>query len=224
MRVVSTPPTSVLSVPVNFARSDPLSLAISANTVAAASVVPEPPIEDAKVAALLTTDSIEAIGVRKSLEKMKSAAIMLYLFDVREQKEDHEGDLQKLRDQMSDSVAVLTIGNKTDLATHDTKADVLISAKTGLGLDELRKKLVETIQLGTAKSGDVVVTNARHLEALKATDTSLSRALDGLESGLSGDLVASDIGESLYHLGSITGEITTEDLLGNIFGKFCIGK
>jgi tRNA modification GTPase len=171
-----------------------------------------------------TTNSIEAIGVRKSLEKMKSAAIMLYLFDVREQKEDHESDLQKLRDQMSDSVAVLTIGNKTDLATHDTKADVLISAKTGLGLDELRKKLVETIQSGTAKSGDVVVTNARHLEALKATDTSLSRALNALESGLYGDLVASDIRESLHHLGSITGQITTEDLLGNIFGKFCIGK
>jgi tRNA modification GTPase len=101
---------------------------------------------------------------------------------------------------------------------------VLISAKTCEGLDELKDALGSLIEIGNLGKGDTVVTNTRHLEALKATNNALESSLTALSSGLSGDLVAADIREALHHLGSITGSISADDLLGNIFGKFCIGK
>jgi tRNA modification GTPase len=171
-----------------------------------------------------TTDIIEAIGVKKSLEKMRGAAIVIYLFDARESKEEHIGVLDKLNLEMDPATVVIAVANKIDLSDKSALADIQLSAKTGEGLDQLRRLLVDSIKTGSVKSGDVVVTNARHLQALKATGIALDAALHGIESGLSGDLVSSDIREALHQLGSITGEISAEELLGNIFGKFCIGK
>lgn len=171
-----------------------------------------------------TTDSIEAMGVRKSMEKMRGAAIVIYLFDARESETEHSEVLSKLKAEMDASTSVITVANKIDLVESAAKADIQLSAKTGQGMDILRNSLVHSIQSGSAKTGDVVVTNARHLQALKATDAALTAALLGIQSGLSSDLVSSDIRQALHHLGSITGEISTDELLGNIFGKFCIGK
>lgn len=173
-----------------------------------------------------TTDTIEIIGVRKSLEKMKSAAIVLYLFDARESTTDVTAQTEQIRTDIGNNI-LITVANKSDLASEHASlvsADVTISAKEGTGLDTLCTLLSERMQAGKLQSGDVIVTNTRHMEALQKTDTSLIRALEALISGLSGDLVATDIREALHHLGSITGQITTDDLLGNIFGKFCIGK
>ncbi len=182
-----------------------------------------------------TTDTIEAIGVQKSLEKMKSAAIVLYLYDLKDDAAEHQQTLNKLMAEFdSRQTTFVAIGNKADQvaqvnltpfeSTNGSLTPIAISAKTNEGLDTLSKALVAAINSGTVTTGDVVVTNTRHLNALRLTDKALDAALNGIQSGLSGDFVASDIREALHQLGSITGQITTEDLLGNIFGKFCIGK
>lgn len=173
-----------------------------------------------------TLDTIEAMGVKRSLEKMKSAAIVLLIHDAAEPEAALKVTLEDLKASLANTEAhVISLANKSDLLNlENATADLAISAKTGAGLDALRTALVNTIESGKVSAGDVIVTNTRHLQALKATDESLERTLDGLTSGMSGDLVAMDIRQALHHLGSITGEITTDDLLGNIFSRFCIGK
>ncbi len=99
-----------------------------------------------------------------------------------------------------------------------------ISASTGLGLEELKTKLLQTIESGQFKKLDAVVTNARHYESLLLTKEALDRVILGLNDGVSGDFLAMDIRQSLHHLGLIVGEISTDDLLENIFSRFCIGK
>lgn len=179
-----------------------------------------------------TEDTIEAIGVRKSLERMKAASIVLYLFDSNEDRRSHKKTLEELIAQLDQlQVEVIAVGNKRDLAPSlpevpliEGVKEIYISAKTGDGLEQLTTTLAEAMDVGKIGSGAVVVTNARHVQALKATQSALQQSLAGIESGISGDLVAADIRQALHHLGSITGEISTDDLLGNIFGKFCIGK
>ena len=102
--------------------------------------------------------------------------------------------------------------------------EVYVSAKKGEGLDDLRMALTEVCAEYAISSDDVIVTNARHIDALKNARTSLARVQDGLRSGLPTDLVSQDIREAIYHIGSIVGEISTDEVLGNIFKNFCIGK
>jgi tRNA modification GTPase len=101
---------------------------------------------------------------------------------------------------------------------------IYISAKNKLHTDELKKSLVEAAQLPTLQPGDVVVNNIRHYEALQKALASIRRVKDGLESGISGDFLSQDIRECMHFLGEITGQISNDEILGNIFGKFCIGK
>ncbi len=175
-----------------------------------------------------TEDVIESLGVKKSKEKMKSAAIVVYLFDAAESWTSHEQTIQGLMDELDGTSAeIIPVANKMDLlkaAPTFPDAVIPLSAKSGDGLDEFTQQLVGRINTTGAGQGDVVVTNTRHLQALRATHEALDKTLNAIGAGLSGDLVAADIREALHHLGSITGEITTDDLLGNIFGKFCIGK
>ena len=171
-----------------------------------------------------TDDVIESIGVKRSYEKMQSAALVLYLFDISESAEEHKFATDDLRLKLNEYSPLLIVGNKSDQSTNQHKVDVLLSAKTGEGLEVLKDKLGEIMQISNLGKGDTVVTNTRHLEALKATNVALDASLTALTGGLSGDLVAADIREALHHLGSITGAISADDLLGTIFGKFCIGK
>ena len=102
--------------------------------------------------------------------------------------------------------------------------EVYVSAKKGEGLDDLRMALTEVCAEYAISSDDVVVTNARHIDALKNAQSALARVQDGLRSGLPSDLVSQDIREAIYHIGSIVGEISTDEVLGTIFSRFCIGK
>lgn len=171
-----------------------------------------------------TEDIIESIGVKRSYEKMQNAAVVLYLFDISEAAEEHQTATDSIHQKLNENTPLLIVGNKADSTTNHHKVDVLISAKTGEGLELLKDQLGEILQISNLGKGDTVVTNTRHLEALKATNVALDASLTALTSGLSGDLVAADIREALHHLGSITGAISADDLLGTIFGKFCIGK
>ncbi len=173
-----------------------------------------------------TEDVVEAMGVKRSLEKMKSASIVLLLHDISDSAEAMAANRKSLENDLSQTNAsIISVMNKSDLGgSPDMDVDLQLSAKTGDGLSGLKQKLVDAIESGKVQAGDVIVTNTRHLQALNATRESLERTLEGLSNEVSSDLVAMDIRQALHHLGSITGEITTDDLLGNIFSRFCIGK
>lgn len=179
-----------------------------------------------------TTDAIEAIGVSKALEKMKQAAIVIYLFDVNEMSaRELDISLKELQQNLNNATTVV-VGNKIDTDTEQYIRKefagindlILISAKNQENIDELKNRLIEIFDKNTANVPETVVTNARHVEALSNASHALERVFDGLNSNISGDLVAMDIRDSLHYLGLITGEITTDDLLGSIFTRFCIGK
>ncbi len=178
-------------------------------------------------------DQIEAIGVSRTMEKIRESAILIYVFDVLETSaEEIAGDLKKLS---RDGLTILLAPNKMDLNPYTKPEDYIsewvdaehiipISAKNAQNIPYLKEKLYATALAGAKAEDDVLVSNARHAEALYRAGGALEAALNGLDSGLTGDLLAEDIRQSLYHLGEITGQVTTDDLLANIFGKFCIGK
>ena len=181
-----------------------------------------------------TSDTIEAMGVKKTLEKLKQSAIVLYLFDVHEMT-THELDdiLQELKENIKVSGAkLILLANKTDkeekaYIKHEFEnyADIIfISARYHINIDEVKNKLLETVKATTEGMGDTIVTSARHASALQNAEEAMQRVLDGIANNLTTDLLALELRVALTHLGEITGEISTEDLLGNIFSRFCIGK
>jgi tRNA modification GTPase len=172
-----------------------------------------------------TTDKVEALGVERTHQKVREASILLYLFDA--SKED-EAEVEA---QLNDIPTVegrhrILVGNKVDQGqlSYNTLSPIFISAKEERGVNELQSALVQAVNAGQVSTEDTIVTNARHLNALQQTDDALMRTLDGIDRGNSGDLIALDIRQALNFLGEITGEISHEDLLDNIFSKFCIGK
>ncbi len=175
-----------------------------------------------------TTDVVESIGVERTRDRMKKASLILYLFDLAnttlEEIQTEEVELKKL------GIPYLKIGNKMDKASMAfiellKEEDFLfISAATKTNISTLKEKIVSQFQIKEIKQGDVVVTNLRHYENLVQTHLSLERVLAGMEEGTTGDFLAMDIRQALHYLGEITGTITSDDLLANIFGKFCIGK
>jgi tRNA modification GTPase len=179
-----------------------------------------------------TTDVIESIGVSKTFEKIKQSAIVIYLFDVHEiTPRELTLILDDVKKHLHDS-QLLVVGNKMDVENEDylrkefaSFPDVLfISAKEKKNIEDLKKRLIHLFDNRAVNVTETIVTNARHVEALRHTNKALIKTLDGLNNNIPGDLLATDIRTALHHLGEITGEITTEDLLENIFSKFCIGK
>lgn len=176
-----------------------------------------------------TTDTVEAIGVQRTYEKMKQAALILYLFDLRE--DNLEDVLRETKELEQLDIPLIRVGNKVDQArsslmrTLSAAEDLIfISATQKQHLEELKRKLIEKTQLDRLNSNQTLVTNVRHYESLVRTQSSLEQVIVGLEQDVTHDFLAQDIRHALYALGEITGEITTDDLLGNIFSKFCIGK
>lgn len=175
-----------------------------------------------------TQDTIEALGIARTREQMQKASLILYLFDLSAtspeeiQQTEFELDMR--------GVPYLKVGNKTDQAPpHLVSAlrdrdFILISAKNKDNLAGLKEAILNKLQLNQVRTGDVLVTNLRHWHQLKLTDAALARVLEGLGRGITGDFLAMDIRQALYHLGEITGEITSDDLLATIFSRFCIGK
>lgn len=175
-------------------------------------------------------DVIETAGIARSMEKMKQADVVLYLFDVNQT--EVEELQQTVKQLQQERVRAILVGNKIDMGNEQqvrrrfafVEGLVLIAAKSGLHLEVLQEKMLDTVLQDSLQTENVVVTNARHYHALTEVHASLQDVLDGLENGISGDLLALDIRRSLQYLGEITGEITNEDQLDYIFSKFCIGK
>ena len=177
-----------------------------------------------------TTDTIEAMGVSRTQEKMKTASLILYLFDLGDtDMVEINRDINKLENL---GVPFLKVANKMDKSNYllinslkekhpDT---IFISAGQKKNLDLLKDKILELVNLDKFKTGNTVVTNIRHYDALTQTRESLLDVLRGIDEEITNDFLAMDIRRALHFLGEITGEITTDDLLANIFSKFCIGK
>ena len=188
-----------------------------------------------------TDDSIEKIGIAKAFQKIDQAYIVLYMVDSSSPIDETDRLIGKIKKRLEGKEKKLVIlMNKTDhLSESDLKLrkeisryknldkkdmHLFISAKSSKDIDELVKLLATIISADQVGSHDLIVTNLRHYEALVNAGEALTRAKEGLESGISSDLLSMDIRQVLHFLGEITGEITTDEILGNIFSKFCIGK
>ena len=191
-----------------------------------------------------TKETIEIIGIERTYQKLRSASVVILVLDA-SRPENFDDSITNLVGKVSSRQQLIILLNKMDevpvsgvdahldrikdLCVEHTLAPIAvlpISAKKGLNVDALRNTLVESQgALSNSASGSgTLVTNVRHYQALMDAQSALDRVEDGLASGIPTDLVAQDIREALYHLGSIVGEINTEEILGNIFGRFCIGK
>jgi tRNA modification GTPase len=176
-----------------------------------------------------TSDIIESMGVEKSLGKMKTADLVLYLFDVAEELKEISGLQDELKKK---ELNFLLVANKTDKQDENLTRKkfssieniVFISAKDHKHLEVLKERMVDKVVSGKVQAEDTIVTNARHYHALKEVAKSLADIKKGLDEKIAGDLLALDIRRGLHYLGEITGEITNEDQLDYIFSKFCIGK
>lgn len=176
-----------------------------------------------------SSDQIEAEGVRRSEKLAKQASLVLYVYDPREMDiVEAKFYIQSL--ELPAGTAVQYVANKTDLLAGDGQIldkseEMHISAKTGRGMEGLLSRMVMAVRSLTDRPDDaVVISNARHVDALRQTLEALEEVARGLSAGIPSDLLAIDIRRALHFLGSITGEISTDEVLGNIFGKFCIGK
>jgi len=180
-----------------------------------------------------TEDVVESLGIARTYEKAGKSAVVIFLTDaVDNTPEDVAQQLAALREKTGEGAVVISAANKSDKASDPASLaekwkgtpSLLLSAAEGTGLDALREKLLEVTKSLVPSEGDTVVSNLRHYEALSKAREALYAVRSGLDTGITGDFLAVDIRKSLHHLGEITGEITTDDLLGNIFSRFCIGK
>ena len=184
-----------------------------------------------------TTDEVEKIGVERALEQVKKASVYIYLFDSNELSIN---EIQRDLSELPEESPRLIVGNKVDLISEEKLSElknvsakeisaknqlVFISAKSKSGKQDLEDSLFSVLDLENLSENETIVTNVRHFQALENAKAMLLEVKDGLEMEISGDLLAIDIRAALRELGSITGEVSVDkDILGTIFGKFCIGK
>ena len=174
-----------------------------------------------------TVDVIEAIGVERTHEKMRQAKLIIYLVDPLQ-------DLQQINDQVGElsslNIPFMIVVNKSDLLNSAEKQNLaslepsFISAKNKEGIEQLKEEILQKVNLHSLSTDDVLITNIRHVEALQKTQEALERVLYGIDNPVTSDFLSMDIKQALHYLGEITGMVTTDDLLENIFSKFCIGK
>ncbi|MBX2983124.1 MAG: tRNA uridine-5-carboxymethylaminomethyl(34) synthesis GTPase MnmE [Flavobacteriales bacterium] len=176
-----------------------------------------------------TQDTVEKLGIERSYKKAAEASIVVLLGDAGALSEGaFRTRSDVLRKRIGEGPVILPVLNKSDLvpdpAKKAAKGMMHISAKKGEGLAELKAFFVDHVRALNTGESDIVVTNARHVEALTKARQALLSAKQGVENAISGELLATDLRQAQYHLGAITGQITVEDLLGSIFSRFCIGK
>lgn len=189
-----------------------------------------------------TEDFVESIGIKKTFEKIEQARVVLYLVDGTRLTVDEKIDsilveVGKTRNQFPQK-PILIIINKMDLISpeiiskinfklttnNQQLTSIYISAKEKIGVDDLKNKLLSYVNTGALKNNETIVTNTRHYDSLLKALEEIQKVNFGLQTNISSDLIAIDIREALYHFGMITGEVTNDELLGNIFANFCIGK
>lgn len=197
-----------------------------------------------------TKDVVESMGIQRTFEKIEKAQVVMYLIDATVFLTDKspsalagmEGispqlvEIKKIQNKYPQKPAIVVVNKLDQIDTKSkSKLNVILSAvegivvqqlsaKTGEGVEQLQEKLLEFVNTGALKNNETIVTNTRHYNALLKALEEIEKVQEGMNAGISGDLLAIDIRQALFHFGEITGEITTDDLLGNIFANFCIGK
>lgn len=179
-----------------------------------------------------TSDQIETIGIEKTFQKIDQSAVVLYLFDASKEKvEDIQQVIDLIKERVGGQKPIFIVLNKVDQAkdlasfeNSDLANQLFISAKEKKNIEAIKDALYQSVIDQKTRQGDVIVSNNRHFDALNRAHQSLQNVLEAINHQVPSDLMAIDIRSALHSLGEITGEITTDDLLGNIFSKFCIGK
>ncbi|HOZ39344.1 MAG TPA: tRNA uridine-5-carboxymethylaminomethyl(34) synthesis GTPase MnmE [Flavobacteriales bacterium] len=173
-----------------------------------------------------TTDSIEQLGIERSYKKAAEASLVILLGDASHVAEGAlRTDANMLQQRIGAGPRVVPVLNKCDVAgARPGKETLSISARSGAGLEALQQVFLDHVSGLRNGPGDIVVTNARHVDALSKARSALMEAKKAINLGISGELLSIDLRRAQHHLGEITGRITTDDLLGSIFGRFCIGK
>ena len=183
-----------------------------------------------------TKDVVESIGIQKTFEKIEQAQVVLFILDGSWMME--AGSLEAIKMEFEKIKnkfplkPVVVIANKADLLSEDQKNNIqatidniqFLSAKQKIGIDELKNTLLSFVNTGTLRNNETIVTNTRHYDSLLKALEEVQKVKWGLDSGISSDLMAIDIRQALFYFGEITGEVTNDELLGNIFANFCIGK
>lgn len=181
-----------------------------------------------------TVDEIESLGIKKSFEKIDQASIVLLLVDASSISiEQLTKDVKNIKDRIEGkNKRIIVVANKIDksslteieLKFKDVENVIFTSARENQNIEQIKEQLYDYVKNGLLENTDTVVTNARHFEALSSANESLLKVLEGLDVNITGDFLAMDIRQALHQLSLITGDISTDDLLDNIFTKFCIGK
>ena len=187
-----------------------------------------------------TKDVVESIGIKKTFEKIEQAQVVLYLFEslkFKAQSSEYIIEIEKIKNQFPLKPIIIII-NKKDLIDDKTistineqlttdnrqPSTIYISAKNNIGIEDLKSQLLSFVNTGALRNNETIVTNTRHYDSLLKALEEIQKVRFGLDGGLSSDLMAIDIKQALYYFGEITGEVTNDELLGNIFANFCIGK
>jgi tRNA modification GTPase len=185
-----------------------------------------------------TKDVVESIGIQKTFEKIEQAQVVILLLDAKELQVSglkFQVEIEKIKNKFPQKPLVVIL-NKVDLLSKDAVEAIrqeletlnlkleTISAKQKIGIDELKNTLLSFVNTGALRNNETIVTNTRHYDSLLKALEEIQKVKWGLDSGISSDLMAIDIRSALFFFGEITGEVTNDELLGNIFANFCIGK
>ena len=182
-----------------------------------------------------TKDTIENLGIERTYQKIEQSEIVLWIVDCTQVTEHIEWLTEKIA-RRAEGKKIILVFNKIDKLIDDEREvidqlfsrfeaeRVYISAKRNINTHHLREALVNASQLKEINHGDVIVNNVRHYEALLKANEAIQRVISGIDTGIPSDFLSRDIRDCMYHLGEITGQISSDEILGNIFGKFCIGK
>lgn len=185
-----------------------------------------------------TKDVVESIGIKKTFEKIDQAQVVLYLFESLKFKvsgSEYIAEIEKVKNKYP-LKPILVIVNKIDLLSENEISNInkqletlnlkllKISAKNNIGIEELKAQLLSFVNTGALRNNETIITNTRHYDSLHKALEEIQKVKFGLQNNLSSDLIAIDIKEALYQFGTITGQVTNDELLGNIFANFCIGK
>lgn len=190
-----------------------------------------------------TTDTIEGLGIQKTFQKIEQAQVVIYLFDSEKFNSEVSGQESKFKVEIETiknkypQKNLIIVANKVDklseeerqklkvtLSEIDNSSALLLSAKSNLGVEKLQNKLLDFVNTGALRNNETIVTNSRHYDSMLKALEEIIKVQQGIDNNLSGDLLAIDIRQALYYFGEITGEISNDELLGNIFANFCIGK
>jgi len=181
-----------------------------------------------------SVDTIESMGIERTYEKIRQAAIILYVFDASTTTQEEINEtITEFREKFDDdNQRLILIANKIDMLEEIPHnfinlvelETIFVSAKRKENINLILESLLKSVSVGVEEANQSIVASSRHYHAIKQTLAALEQVFQGIHTGISGDLLSSDLKAALHHLGTITGEITNDELLGNIFGRFCIGK